>query len=172
MRARGLSLSRARPGFSLIETLVVMFALGMVMLFSTAILLGILRMADAATAAFDHQIWRSVLADDFRADVAQAADAPANAGEWTASRTCLILRRPDGRQVIYSWTNNELERLELRDAEVSHRRLPVGRGGLAVEFTRAGDDGRLLTLRLSETRGLGARKRQLEFAAALGGDLR
>jgi hypothetical protein len=149
-----------------------MFALGVVMMLGTATLLGIIQMAQATTAGFDQQLQRSVLADEFRADVAQAADAPANMGEVTAGSTCLILRWADGRHIIYRWNNHELERSEVADSGTSRRRLSFGRAGAAVEFSRAGNDRRLIILRLRQPWGSSKRQRQLEIAAALGGDLR
>ena len=164
--------SGRRPGFTLLEILVIMFALGVVMLLGTATLLGTIQMAQATTAGFDQLLGRSVLADQFRADVAQAADAPANVDEVTAGSTCLILRRADGRHIIYRWSNHELERSELSVSGTTRRRLPLGSAGAAVEFTRAGNDRRLVILRLSQSWGPGKRQRQLDIAAALGGDLR
>jgi hypothetical protein len=156
----------------LLETLVIMFALGVVMMLGTATLLGIIQMAHATTAGFDRQLQRSVLADEFRADVAQAADAPANVGEVTAGSTCLILRKTDLRHIIYRWDNHELERSEVTGSGTSRRRLAVGRTGAAVEFSRAGNARRLIILRLRQPWGSGKRQRQLEITAALGGDLR
>ncbi len=170
--ARGAVLPGSRPAFSLLEMLVVMFALGVVMMLGTATLLGTIRMAEATTTAFDQQTVWSVLADEFRADVAQAADAPASVGELTASGTCLILRMADGRHVMYRWNNDQLERSELAGSGAAPRRLPLGRAGTGLEFTRAGNDGRLLIIRLTQSWGAGKKKRQIEIAAALGGDLR
>jgi Tfp pilus assembly protein PilV len=165
-------LSGRRLGFTLLEILVIMFALGVVMLLGTATLVGTLQMAQATTAGFDQQLLRSVLADEFRADVAQAVDAPAKVGEVTAGSMCLILRWADGRHIIYRWDNHELERSEVAGSATTRRRLSLGRAGVAVEFTRAGNDQRLVILRLRQPWGSGKRQRQFEIAAALGGDLR
>jgi prepilin-type N-terminal cleavage/methylation domain-containing protein len=161
-----------RRGFTLLETLVVMFALGVVMLLGTATLLGTMQMAHATTAGFDQLLQRSALADAFRADVAQAVDAPAKVDEMMAGSACLILRKPDGKHIIYRWSNHELERSERSGSGTMRRRLPLAGAGTTVEFTRAGNDQRLIILRLRQLRGSGKRQRQLEIASALGGDLR
>ena len=170
--SRRIFFTGSRPGFTLLEVLVIMFALGVVMLLGTATLLGIIQMAHATTAGFDQQLLRSVLADEFRADVAQAADTPANVGEVTAGSTCLVLRRPDGRHIIYRWNNHQLERSEVAGSVTARRWLPLGGARPAIEFSRAGNDRRLIVLRLRQPWGAGKRQRQLEIAAALGGDLR
>ncbi|MCI0456301.1 MAG: prepilin-type N-terminal cleavage/methylation domain-containing protein [Gemmataceae bacterium] len=159
-----------RSGFSLIEITVVMWALAVLLLLGTALLVGTFKVQRAAATALNHLSIRHALADQFRADAAQAITAPDSADQWTASPTCLLLRRAEGGHIVYRWKDGQLERCRLPDGET--QRLPVGPAGTAVEFLRPSTERGVVTLRLSLPRPHGSAASVLEIVAALGGDLR
>ncbi len=162
-----------RAGWTLIEILVVMWVTGILLLVGTATLLGAVRTQEAASAAHRDLAERGAFAAEFRADVAAAEAAPDAAGELKAGPTCLLLRTPGGGQIVYRWAGGKLERSASAGPKTARRWLTPGRDVTAVAFGRAGPDGRLITLRLTESLGPNAaEKRQSAVAAALGGDLR
>lgn len=163
---------RKRAGFTLIEMLVVMFAMSIAFGFGATILLAALRIDQAGAATLRLLAWRTELAEQFRGDVARADAAPERFGEMTGGPARLILHRPDGVHVAYVWHDDgRLERI-VRAADGETRRvLPVGASNVSVQFAR-GDGGRpLFTLRLVETPPTGSARR-VEVSAVLGGDLR
>jgi prepilin-type N-terminal cleavage/methylation domain-containing protein len=174
MNAKPCSLRTVhRPGFTLLEVLLVMIALGVVVTLSLAMVLGTWRIEQASAAALQHQTVEAQLADQFRADVAHAVATPDRLGAVTAGATCLILRGADGRHVVYRW---QAQRLERSEVPVGAEKLPqvllraTDYDSAAVEFRRSGADRGLLSLELVKTHGRA--KRTLEIAAALGGDHR
>jgi type II secretory pathway pseudopilin PulG len=167
--------ARCRRAFTLIEMLVVMAGMALIIGLSIALILGVVRTYDADAALYRRLTAQEQLADRFRADVAAAEAAPVRAGAWSAGERCLILRRPGGRLVVYTFAENAgLERLETGGTATEERQvLPLGTDGVAVAFVR-GERDKLLSLRWVETRGMEGAPvlRALEFTAALGGDLR
>jgi prepilin-type N-terminal cleavage/methylation domain-containing protein len=161
---------RRRPGFTLIELLVVMWVMTIIMAMSISFILALLRTHETDGTVFRRIAAQTTLAERFRADVAAAEAAPPEAAEEHAGRDCLILRRPGGSLVVYRLVEGELQRSEGPEQQL----LPLGSERATVEFERSGKDGRLITLRWVERRGLeGATVRHAqEFTAALGGDLR
>jgi hypothetical protein len=152
---------------------VVMWVTGILLLVGTATLLGAVRTQEAAAAAHRDLVERGMCATEFRADVAAAEAAPHAAGDLKAGPTCLLLRTPGGGQVVYRWADGKLERSATSGPKTTRRRLAPGRDVTAVTFGREGPDGRLITLRLTESLGPNtAEKRQSAVVAALGGDLR
>jgi hypothetical protein len=133
------------------------------LLIGTAILAAAVRVRLADTAAQNHQSERNALADQFRADVRQAAAIPEVVGPWKAGPACLLLRRADGGHVVYHCKGRALERVELPGG--TRRPLPIGPTSTTVEFPRPSAG--LATLRLRRS----ARRVQ-DITAALGGDLR
>jgi hypothetical protein len=176
MRARPLfqtaARAEARPAFTLLEMLVLIWAFGIMLVAGTAVLVGAFRMEQTAVASLDRLNVQAALADRFRADVAGAAEAPEQLGDLKADPTCLILRRPDGRHVIYRWQDKRLERSEQAAKETSRQRVAVGPDCTVLEFTRTGAERPLITLRLTESPGAGVPERRKEISAALGGELR
>lgn len=174
MRTRDKETQRARvrrrSAFTLIEIMVVMWALGLLLMVGAVLIAGTLRVRQAAASAFNTLNARTELADRFRADVHRAVLAPDASGSWTAGPTCLLLRQPDGGHIVYSWKDGRLERIELPSNQ--SRPLSVGSTGTVVEFLRSGEDRRLLTMQLSPPRPRGAPSTALEITAALGGDRR
>jgi hypothetical protein len=163
--------SRRRPAFSLIEAVVVMWAMSVILVVTVALLWGAFHIKQAATDAFDRRTKESLLADKFRADVARAAAAPESMDKLKAGPTCLILEMADGSHVVYRWDKDRFERAE-QTGPGDFRWIPIGLDCAAVELTQTGTDRRLLTMRLREALDRGAGQRSLEIAAALGGDLR
>ncbi|HTK76189.1 MAG TPA: prepilin-type N-terminal cleavage/methylation domain-containing protein [Gemmataceae bacterium] len=164
--------TRGRAGFTLLEMLVVIFAMSIAFGFGGTILLAALRIDQAGAATLRLMAWRTELADQFRSDVARADAAPQRLGELTAGPTCLILHRPDGGHIVYQWHDDgRLERIARAADGETRRVLPVGASNVTVEFGR-GDGARpLMTLRLVETPPSGSARR-VEVSALLGGDLR
>src|SRR5271157_3899893 len=167
-----LAARRARRGFSLGEMLAVMVGLQVFLTLVVGVLWAAIRIERAAAADFERTLVQGALADQFRADVAGAASVPKKLGLEDAGPTCLILRRPNGKYVIYSWDGERLIRTVKSDALRSQQMLPLGAEKAAVEFTQSGS-GSLITLRLTETRGQGSAQRSgwADITAALGGDL-
>ena len=94
---------------------------------------------------------------------------PDRAGEFRAGADCLILRRPDGKHVIYAWEDEELSRSEGSVAGDATRAVE-GRWH-NVTFARGGPGGRLIILRFRHAKGTGPLFQPKEIVAALGGDL-
>jgi hypothetical protein len=162
-----------RPAFSLLEMTVVLAALQILLALIAGILWATVRIERSAAADFQRTLNQDALAEQFRTDVANAAAAPLGLDDLVAGPDCLILRKADGSKVIYRWAGERLERSETTKSGTTVRHLPLGVEQARVEFTRA-EDGRLLTLRLTEVHGLGNARRQhlVVVTAALGGDLR
>lgn len=163
---------RGRRGFSLIEMLTVIWALSLVLLLGVTTLLGAFKIERAAGAAFHQQTQRNFLADQFRADVAEATEAPDRLDQIKAGPTCLILRMAESRYTLYRWEEDRLERAESVEPGKPLSWMSQGGAYAAVEFSRSGTDRRLLTMTLSVLAGSGPRQRSIPVAATLGGDLR
>jgi hypothetical protein len=163
---------RRRPGFTLIEIVVVMGALVLILGVAAALLLGAFKLERASAGVYRRLEAQHLLADQFRTDVAQAAAAPDSLNKHKAGPTCLILRMTDGSHVIYHWNDDHLERSVRRGAVESAAPMPVGSQRVSAEFARSGKDGRVITLRLIDSRAEKRVTPRIEISAALGGDLR
>jgi hypothetical protein len=162
-----------RHGFTMVEMLLVMFLLWAGLAVGMVALWGSMRVEKSAAAGLFRQSAHGLLADQFRNDVAQAVSAPESTMDVKSGPTCLILGTSEGKHIIiYQWGHSELLRSERTSAHVSSQRVGVGPGCVGVEFARRGPEGRLITMRLSEARGMSDSTRQVEFSAALGGDVR
>jgi len=166
-------MGRNRFGFTLIEMLVIMWVMGILFLLGGAILLGAIRLEQVGDIAYERVMVRGLLTDQFRRDVDQAEEAPDNLNELRAGLSCLILRRPDGRYVVYRWTDDQLERGE-GSSDVDLAWKPVGLGKtsaeLTLDFGHSGPEERLITLRIREVRKHGLPNREMTLVAVLGGD--
>ena len=172
MRARTTTLlSPRRPGFTLLEMLVVMAALVAITGVLAVALAGALKLERASAGALDRLGAERDLADRFRADVAQAADAPERWQEDVAGPTCLVLARGGGRHVVYRWEEGRLERFESVGKTTHRSEFVLHDGPAAVAFERSRGGGRLLTLRLFTVRKDGSKQPSGEITAARGGDL-
>ena len=174
MKARSTTakalLAPCRPGFTLIEISLVMAMLAVAMGLVTVALLGAIKLHKACEGALERLGAQQVLADQFRADVAQAANAPERWKEDSAGPTCLILHCSEDRHVLYRWKGDRLERSEFNGAKARQRLFPLDGEATAVELGRSGPDDRLLTLRLFALRKNGGKEPLVEITAALGGD--
>jgi prepilin-type N-terminal cleavage/methylation domain-containing protein len=159
-----------RPGFTLLEILVVMAVISMVMAMSISLIVGVLRTHDADANLGTRLTAQALLADQFRGDVATAQAAPGRAGKFTASSRCLILRQPTGDLIVYRFAPAGLERIEVHGDDEDSRMMTLGYQRGTVEFAR---EDRVLTLRCVEWRGAEEEpvRHAVEFSAALGGDL-
>ena len=163
---------RGRAGFSLMEMLTVMWAMGVALGLGAVLLLAAMRADRVGAATLRTLAWRAELADRFRADVARAAAAPERLGELAAGPARLILRTPGGDHVLYQWQEGRLERVVWSGGRATRETIPVStRDVSAVAFDRSAGDRPVLTLRLMEGAAYGEPWRT-EVSAALGGDLR
>jgi type II secretory pathway pseudopilin PulG len=163
---------RQRRGFTLIEMSVIMMALALALALTSLITWGAMRLERTAAGGLQSLTARQAFIDQFRTDVGAAADAPERWQEDTAGPTCLILHRGEKRYVIYRWSEERLERSEL-DGETA-RSIPVSLGAnpTRVQFSRTGQDGRLLVARLFTVHPDGREDQSAEIMAALGGELK
>lgn len=159
-----------RSGFSLLEMLIVMWALGIAMMLGAAILAGAIRAYLAVLASQNHLSQKSVLADQFRTDVRQAVSTPDRAEQWQASPTCLVLRRLDGSHVIFVWKDRQLERFDRGGGKA--QKIGIDLESTEVEFLRPGKDTAVVTLRFTQQIRHVKAPRVQDVTAALGGDLR
>lgn len=166
------TMRRGRPGITLVELMVVIALLVVLMLLIGTTLWTAVRVEGADHAAFDRMSAQRMLADEFRADVRGAVAASAELGDLKAGPDCLILDMA-GRHVIYRWDGEQLRRIERAGEQESVRGVAIGGEWISVEFA-VRDGGRVLSLRLLESRGVGPSRRNwpVEIAAALGGDRR
>ncbi len=160
-----------RAGFSLLETIAVLFGFSMLMALSAMTIVGAFRIKNASTDALEKQGQRLALIDQFRADVAGAADAPEALDDLKADGGNLILRKQDGRHVVYRGEGGRVERWERRAPGAEPVWVRLEPAGVTAAFSRADPERRLVTLRLT-TAGKLAVAQSLEITAALGGDLR
>jgi type II secretory pathway pseudopilin PulG len=160
---------RKRAGYSLLEMMVVMWALTAVLGLGMALLLTAMRADQVGAATLRDLTRRTELADQFRTDVARAVEAPDRLDKVTAGPACLILRTAAG-PVIYRWHDGTLDRTVLIDGKESRRPIAVGEDS-TVEFIRPAGERPVVTVRVvtSPPRGMVART---EISAALGGDTR
>lgn len=157
-----------RKGFTLLEMLSVMLLFGAMLALTATMLTSGFRVERSSAAAYRRLVHQHALEDQFRADVAEATATPEAWEDFEASPDCLILKNADGRHVLYHWHANRLTRLEHDGDQESKRELPLGDARFTVEFIR---DGRLITLRLEESRKTGVVLVH-EMCAALGGGVR
>lgn len=158
-----------RPGFTLIEMVLVLAGLGIAFLIGTTVLLATVRVDEVNSAANQRLAARAALADQFRIDVAGATSVPDRLEKLTAGPTCLLLRTATGKHIVYRWQDGRLERSE-SPAPATPR--PVGPGRIEIEFTRPDRDGKLVTMTLRETRKAPRPPTPFVVTAALGGDRR
>ncbi|OWK47003.1 PulJ/GspJ family protein [Fimbriiglobus ruber] len=172
MRSRKLNGSPGRRvGFTLLEMIVVMWALGVCLLIGAALIVTTLKVDRAGTTVADRVSRRQELARQFREDVTGADAAPDKLGDVAAGPALLILHKPGGSMIIYRWESNSLERIERVGEKETRRAVAVGPEGTAVEFVRPTAGSGLVSLRVTEPSKAGPALRA-ELSAALGGDLR
>jgi len=159
-----------RFGYSLIEMLVVMFALTAVMGLGGAVLLTAMRADQVGAATLRGLTRHTELADQFRADVARAMEAPAKLGDLVAGPACLILHT-GAEHIIYRWNDGKLDRTVRTGSQETRRPIALASANATVEFSRPAGERPLLTVRVIESPPHGM-TRHVEVSAALGGDTR
>ncbi len=157
-----------RAGYTLIEMVVVMWAMAAAMGLGVVLLLTAMRADQLGAATLRDLTRRAELADQFRGDVARAAEAPDRFAEFVAGPGCLILRTPGGGHVVYHWHDETLERIARAGGKEVRRPLPVGPESASVEFAR---DRPTVTLRFVDAPSRAA-VRRTDVSATLGGDTR
>jgi type II secretory pathway pseudopilin PulG len=163
---------RGRAGFTLIEIVVVMSMLMVLILVIAATLWGAVKIERADSAVLQRVIVQAQLADRFREDVRKSVGCPDSFRDERASPECLILTTGDDQYIVYRWANERLVRREIRGTAESLLNLPVGGEHIEIQFETSRMDGRLITLRMTESRGVGKSRKNwpLEVSATLSGD--
>lgn len=166
-------MTRQRPGYMLIEMLVIMVVLAMVIGLSVLAILGIMRTYEADAALLQRVLVREQLAEAFRADVSAASAAPGRSGRFTASSRCLVLRRPGGSLVVYEPAGATVQRIDVHGDAETLQTFSLESDRIRIAFERGGPEDRLISLLWVERRGSEGAEIEdtLEFRAALGGDL-
>jgi prepilin-type N-terminal cleavage/methylation domain-containing protein len=165
--------TRKRPGFSLIEMLCVFVLIAVLGLVLSLIIQETIKVERLQAQGFEQMVQFNTLADQFRADVAQAEQAPQDWEQYRSGPGTLILQMKDGKHVVYVWQGKKLQRNDFDAREESGRVLPVDSKRTDVEFVRADPKSNLVRLRLLAMRdGNPVPGETLEIAAALGGDWR
>jgi type II secretory pathway pseudopilin PulG len=162
---------RSRRAFTLLEMVVVMWAMGLITLLGVALMLTMLKTSTMGEAIGEWLSRRAELARQFREHIARAEAAPEQSGAVRVGSTTLILTMPGGSTVIYYREPKMMVRLERTGKTESIRNLPLDRPDTKTEFLRPTGGSGVFTLRLTETNGSGP-VRASEFSAVLGGNLR
>ena len=162
---------KARPAFTLTEMVAVMAVMSVALALLTLTTVGALRLNRACVKALDRLGARQALADQFRADVARAVEAPARWRDDEAGPTCLLLGLGENHTIRYRWEANRLERAEFGGEQTHRRPIAIGDAAAVIEFRRSDSKSRLLTLWLCALRPDGSKERPVEITASLGGNL-
>jgi prepilin-type N-terminal cleavage/methylation domain-containing protein len=161
-----------RPGFTLIEMVVVLAALGVCVFMGAALVITMLKAEHTARDAANHVSRRQALAALFRNDVARAESAdPFKIENLSGQSTRLLLQIPGGTTVLYHWGNEALERIERMGAKETRKVVYVGGKGSVLYFLRSFTRHEIITLCILESSDPGP-LRQSDVSAALGGNLR
>ncbi|MFO0808442.1 MAG: type II secretion system protein [Gemmataceae bacterium] len=167
-----MRISNVRAGYTLLEMLVVMWGLAIALGMGIVLVTTLLRADRVSQATLRHLVLRATVADQFRADVGRAADAPDALGEDKRGPACLILRVPDVGHVIYRVKAEQLERIvRATDGMDVRRSEPIGPPESTVEFGRTEGERPTIVLRLIDAPAPGAIRRT-EIAAVVGSDRR
>jgi prepilin-type N-terminal cleavage/methylation domain-containing protein len=170
-RKRGCLLYDGRLGFTMIEMVCVMLLLAVLAGAMALLLKETLEVERLQAEGFDKILQNKALADQFRADVAQAQDAPREWQQYKAGERTLILQMPKGH-VVYLQDEGTLLRNAFQDGKSAARTLPIG-ACQVIEFDRDRQNRKVVRLLLQATRADSRLPGQtLTIAAALGGDWR
>jgi prepilin-type N-terminal cleavage/methylation domain-containing protein len=166
--------TRRRSAFTLLEMVAVMAMFSVIMLLIASMLWGAFRIERAGSAASERRVLHARVADLFRSDVRGAVATVDRWKDVRAGADAIILKLGDEHHVAYRWLDGRLKRLEANGVDESTLSLPVGDEDVTVTFSQAGAAGRVVVLRVIESRGVGGSRRDhvVEFAAAVGGDRR
>jgi prepilin-type N-terminal cleavage/methylation domain-containing protein len=164
--------SLARRGFSLIELLCVILLISVIGGLLTLILKETLEVERVQAAGFQQLLLSNALADQFRADVAQAESAPPRWGKYKSDEQTLILQMKK-EHVVYLWEDDKLQRFAIDDQQTLERTLPVSGNRVEVKFVHDAANAKLIRLQIRVVReGNAVPAQTLDIAAALGGDWR
>jgi hypothetical protein len=163
-------IGRRRPGTSLFELSFIIGATTLAAAVLAATMIGALRIEKASANALRQTAVRNTLADQFRADVAVAAETPARWHEEVAGPVCLILRIDDQRHVVYRFEEDRLTRSSFMAKEEHRYTTSLGSPGAPGPTGEFGRAGKLVSLRLFTALPSGDKRLANEFSAALGGD--
>jgi len=163
---------KKRSGIMLSELLCVIAVLAILLAMLVLLLNETMHTERMQAQSYDRLQHCKALADQFRADVARAEKSLDQWNDYLAGDATLILQMKNDEHVLYFWHENVLTRLAIKDQEETERALPVA-VETEVAFLRPAADAKLLRLRLTPMRhGRVIEGQAIEFAAALGGDLR
>lgn len=158
-----------RRGFSLVELLCIIGLLAVIGLVMAMLLRETLDVERVQSAGFEQMLQRNALADQFRADVAQADKVLPAWRAYKSGADTLILERGKDSHIVYRWHDGTLRRKSFDGKQEIERVVPIGGDDTRVDFV--GADAKLVRLRLRVMQGgKAASGRTLEIAAALGGD--
>lgn len=158
--------------FTLIEMTVVLGGLGVLFTLGTLLTIRILRIQTASREMLEYQVAQRVLFDQFRRDVAQAAEILPQAGSLKSDDRCLILKISDSKTIVYRWEADRLKRWERTAPDGSPYWAELEPTGVEAAFHRGGPTQRLIALEIKQIPRHGTSQRTFVVSAALGGDLR
>lgn len=162
-----------RPGWTLIEMLCAMALIALLSMMLVLIIVGTLEIERTQAEGFDRLLQNKALAEQFRADVSAADDAPAQWQQHRADEHHLILHMKTGDHILYAWRGQKLYRQEYTANKSAEVAMGVDGRGLTVEFVAPESAAKLVRLRVHRMhQGKRADGQSLEIAAALGGDWR
>lgn len=160
-----------RTGFTLLEMLVVIWAMSVALSFGAVLLIATIRADRVSQGTLSQLAWRSAAADQFRADVARADEMPETLAGFTRGPKCLILRTAQGH-VVYVVAGEKIERIvRAADGTDTRRAEAIGPPESTAEFDRSGGTAPVVTLRFVDIPPTGP-PRRMEIVAALGRDRR
>src|SRR4051812_29336644 len=113
----------ARRGFVLLELLCVMVLLVLLGGMMILLLMHTMEVERSQRRSFEHLLQTNTLADQFRADVAQAESAPQSWAPYTADSETLILKMKNASHVLYLWRSGKLLRRAVENQKVRERIL-------------------------------------------------
>lgn len=168
-----------RAGFTLLEVLVAISVMSLLAAIVAANIWAMVRIERADAALFHRAITIGTVADQFRADVGQAAGVPENFEAFKKASDCLILKGVAGKHVVYHWDGKRLERIERaaphqRSKTEQRRFLALPNDIERVDFGVVTNEKRLLKLELRQSQPAYkvSATPATEILAALGGDKR
>jgi len=160
-----------RSAFTLVEMLAVLILLAVVAGIMALLLKETLGMERMQAEGFDKILKNNALADQFRADVAQAEYTLPTWENNRAGPATLILQMPKGGQVIYLRKEEKLVRRSFEGQKETEQVLPVGSANGDVEFVVDAANPKLVRLALHSLRkGTPLPGQSLFFVAALVGE--
>jgi prepilin-type N-terminal cleavage/methylation domain-containing protein len=162
-----------RRGFTLLEILCVIVLLAVIGLVLALLFREIFRAERLQATNYQRMLELNALADQFRADVAQAEAVLPEWQEYTAGPQTLILQMKAGGHLVYRWEDQRLLRRAFERDQFKERILPLGAEEAGIEFVGPGHGVRLVRLRVHRLRnGAPLAGQSQEIAAALAGDWR